>query len=196
MANQAAALRRRPEDPQRVTFLELFFDLAFVFALSQLSDGLLEHLRWSGAFQTAVLLLAVWSVWSYTAGISDRYDPRWTAIQRLVIGSTFGALVLATAVPEAFDTRGLVFAGAYVAVQVGRCLILVIVARGGEHRVESRQLFWFGISALPWLAGALTQDWARGVLWALAVAVDYTSPRLGWPAPGLGRARGGVRDLR
>jgi low temperature requirement protein LtrA len=62
-------------------------------------------------------------------------------------------LVLAAAVPEAFSTRGTVFAGAYIVVQVGRCLILVVVSRGGEYRSESRHLFWFGVSALPWPAG-------------------------------------------
>jgi low temperature requirement protein LtrA len=58
----AAAPLRRPEEPQRATFLELFFDLAFVFALSQLSLLLIEHLRWSGAIQTMTLLPAVWVV--------------------------------------------------------------------------------------------------------------------------------------
>ena len=193
MTNRAAAVRREPEDPQRATFLELFFDLVFVFALFQLSHGLLGHLGWSGAFQTAVLLLAVWLLWSYMATIGDRYDPGRPAIQLLVIGSTFGTLVLAVAVPEAFGTRGPVFAGAYVAVQVGRSLFLVVVTWGRgrwpEWQSEARLLFWSGVSALPWLAGAVAHGWARGVLWALAVAVDYTAFRLGWPTPGLGRAR-------
>jgi low temperature requirement protein LtrA len=190
MTSRAAGPRRGPEEPQQVTFLELFFDLAFVYALFQLSHGLLAHLRWSGAFQTLVLLLAVWLVWSSTARIRSRYDARRSVIQLLVIGSMFGAAVLAAAVPEAFSTRGPVFAGAYVAVQVGRSLFLVVITRG-ERRVEwlpeLRQLFWFGVSALPWLAGAFAHGWARGVLWALAVAVDYTALRLGLPIPGLGR---------
>jgi low temperature requirement protein LtrA len=190
MTSRAAMLRREPEEPQRATFLELFFDLVFVYALFQLSHGLLEHLRWSGAFQTAVLLLAVWLVWSSTARISNRYDLGRSAIQLLIIGSMFGAAVLAAAVPEAFSTRGLLFAGAYVAVQVGRSLFLMVITRGErrpEWLPELRLLFWFGVSALPWLAGAVVQGWARGVLWALAVAVDYTSFRLGLPTPGLGR---------
>jgi low temperature requirement protein LtrA len=190
MTSQTAMLRRKPEEPQRVTFLELFFDLAFVYALFQLSHGLLAHLRWSGAFQTLVLLLAVWLVWSSTARMRGRYNTRRSAIQLLVIGSMFGAAVLAAVVPDAFSTRGPVFAGAYVAVQVGRCLFLVVITRGErrpEWLPELRQLFWFGVSALPWLAGAVAHGWARGVLWALAVTVDYTSLRLGLPTPGLGR---------
>ena len=187
MTNRAAMLRREPEDGHRATFLDLFFDLVFVFALFQLSHGLLAHLRWSGAFQTAVLLLAVWLVWNHTAGIGDRYDTRRPVIQLLVIGSMFGAFVLAVTVPEAFGARGPVFAGAYVAVQAGRGLFLVVITRGGGRRPDARLLFWFSVSALPWLAGAVVQGWARGVLWALAVAVDYTASWLGWPTPGLGR---------
>jgi low temperature requirement protein LtrA len=130
MTNRAATLRRGPEDPRRATFLDLFYDLAFVFALFQLSHGLLAHLRWSGAFQTAVLLLAVWLVWINTATIGDRYDPARPTIQLVTIGAMFGALVLAIAVPEAFGTRGLVFAGVYTALQVGRNLFLVVITRG------------------------------------------------------------------
>jgi low temperature requirement protein LtrA len=190
MTNRAVELRQEPEEPRQATFLDLFLDLAFVFALFQLSDGLLAHLSWSGVFQTAVLLLAVWWVWVYTATVEGRYDPGQSAIQLMIIGSMFGVFVLAAAVPEAFSTRGLVFAVAYVAVLVGRNLF-VLVTRGGERRPVARQLFWSGVSALPWLAGAFAQGWAREVLWALAVTVDYTVPRLGWPTPGLGRAREG-----
>jgi low temperature requirement protein LtrA len=189
MTSQAAAPQRGPEEPERATFLDLFFDLAFVFALFRLSQGLLAHLRWSGAFQTVVLVLAMGLVWGSTARISNRYDPGRTAIQLLAIGSMLGTLVLAAAAPEAFSAHGLVFAGAYVAVHIGRSLFVVVITRGDERRFGWQQLFWFGVSALPWLTGAFTQGWARGVLWALAVTVDYASLRLGWPTPGLGRMR-------
>ena len=188
MTGGAARLVRGPEG-RRATFLDLFLDLVFVFALFRLSQGLLEHLDWSGAFQTLVLLLAVWWVWTQTAGAGDRFDSRRPAIQLLVIGCMFGSFVLAAAVPEAFGEHGLVFAGAYVAVQVGRSLFLVVVTRGDERqRREMRVLFWYGVSAVPWLAGAVVQGWARGVLWALAVAVDYAVVRLRFPTPRLGRA--------
>ena len=183
-------LLRGPEDPQRATFLDLFLDLVFVFALFRLSQGLLEHMNWSAGYQTVVLLLAVWAVWTETAGVSDRFDPRRSAIQLLVIGSMFGSFVLAAVEPDAFGKYGLVFAGAYVAVQAGRRFFLVIVVRGDERqRREMRVLFWFGVSAMPWIAGGVAHDWARGLLWALALAVDYVALRLGWPTPRLGRTR-------
>jgi low temperature requirement protein LtrA len=190
MRSRAATLLRGPEDPGRATFLELFFDLVFVFALFRLSQGLLERLTWSGAFQTVVLLLAVWWVWGNTAGLANRFDPAQPAIQVLVIGCMFGTFLLAVVAPEAFGPRGPVFAGAYVTVQLGRSLVLVLATRGHERqRFELRTLFWFGVSALLWLAGALAHGWARGVLWAVAVAVDSVAPRLGLPTPGLPRAR-------
>ena len=189
MARRGATLLRGPQDPGRPTFLELFFDLAFVFALFRLSQGLLAHLNWSGAFQTVVLLLALWWVWGQTAGVADRFDAAQPAIQALVIGCMFGSFVLAVLTPKAFGPRGLAFAGAYVTIQIGRNLFLVVAARGDERQhPELRFLFWHGVSALPWLAGALAHGWVRGVLWLLAVAADYVPLRLGLPTPGLGRA--------
>ena len=68
MTDAAAALLRGPEDPRRTTFLDLFFDLVFVFAIFRLSQGLLGRLSWSGAFQMLVLLLAVPWAWGQTTG--------------------------------------------------------------------------------------------------------------------------------
>jgi low temperature requirement protein LtrA len=188
MASGAAALLRRPEEP-RATFLELFFDLVFVLALFRLSQGLLDHLTWSDGFQTLVLLLALWSVWTNTAGFTDRLDPQHPLIQLLVLATMFGTLVMAAATPEAFRERGLFFAGAYVATQIGRSAVAKVLVRGHEARgAFARPLFWSSVSAVPWIAGAVAHDTARGVLWALAVAVEYVALALGLPTPRLGRA--------
>jgi low temperature requirement protein LtrA len=187
--SRAAELLREPGEPRRATFLELFFDLVFVFGLAQLSQGLIEHLSWSGAFQTLVLLLAVWWVWSITAWITDLYDADRLEIQLLVVATTFGSLVLAVAVPEAFGKHGLLFASTYVAIHIGRGLFLAPALRGHEAgRRPVRVLFWFVLSAVPWVAGALAHGTARGVLWTLAVAVDYTAGGIRYPTPKLGRS--------
>ncbi|NYF55359.1 low temperature requirement protein A [Micromonospora purpureochromogenes] len=188
MMTSGAKLLRGPEEP-RTNFLELFFDLVFVVALAQLSHGLIQDLRWSDAFQTLVLLLALWWVWIMTASTTDLYDPQRTAIQLLVTVSMLGSLVMVVAVPDAFGERGLVFAGTYVAIHVGRQLFLVLALRGHELQSRSiRVLFWFGVSAVPWIAGAVAHGAARGALWTLAVAVDYGAVALRWPTPGLGRS--------
>jgi low temperature requirement protein LtrA len=189
MASQAAVWRRGRGDPDRETFLDLFFDLVFVFAMFQLSHSLAEHLRWSAAFQTAVLLFAAWLLWNHTAAVSDRYDPHQPVIQVLVIGAMFGGFVLAAVLPGAFGGRGLAFATAYVAVQAGRALFLTVISQGDERRQEVRALFWHGLSAIPWLTGGTVHGWGRAVLWAVAVAMDYSAIRLGRPTPVLGRRR-------
>src|SRR5215469_4904266 len=109
--SEADELRREPEP--RATFLDLFFDLVFVFAIFRLSQGLLEHLNGTGDLQTLVLVFAVWFAWTQTAAVTDRFDPQRPAIQLMVIGCMFGSFVLAAAVPGAFGARGLLFASAY-----------------------------------------------------------------------------------
>jgi low temperature requirement protein LtrA len=188
MTSRAGELLRRPGALQQATFLELSFDLVFLLAITQVSQGLIQRLTWSGAFQALVLLLAVWWVWSYTAWTTDSYDPQQRAIQRLVIAAMFGTFVMAVALPDAFGKRGLVFAGVYVAIHIGRHLFLVRALRGHELRARTaRILFWFGVSAVPWIVGALLHRTAREALWTLAVAVDYAAVILRYPRPGPGR---------
>ncbi|MET7667379.1 low temperature requirement protein A [Micromonospora luteifusca] len=187
--SRAGRLLRKPEDPQRATFLELFFDLAFVYVLTQLSRVLSQDLTWRGAFHTLVLLLAVWWVWCSTATVPDRFDPQRPTIQLLVIATLVGSLVMAVALPAVFGAQGLVFAGAYVAVQAGRSIGLLIVLRGHElQRGALRVVIWFCVSAVPWIAGALVHGTAREALWALAVVIDYLAGKLRYLTPGLGRS--------
>jgi low temperature requirement protein LtrA len=186
---RAAARLRRPEDPQRATFLELFFDLALVFALFQISHSLIQHLHWSGALQTLVLFVTVWRVWVGTTWITDRFNAQWPPVLPLVTGSLLGLLVMAAALPQAFGKYGLIFAGAYVAVYIVPRLFLALALRGPElPPVILRALVWSGVSAPAWIAGALTHGTARGALWTLAIAADYVALALRYPIPGAGRA--------
>jgi low temperature requirement protein LtrA len=189
MTTSGAKLLRRPGEPRRANYLELFFDLVFVVALAQLSQDLIQDLTWSDAYQTLVLLLAMWWIWTVTTWTTDLYDPQRPTIQLLVTATMLGTLLMVVALPDAFGERGLVFAGVYVAVHLGRQVFLVLALRGHElQRRSMRLLAWFSVSAVPWIAGALVAGTARGVLWTLAVAVDYTGGRLRFPTPGLGRS--------
>jgi low temperature requirement protein LtrA len=187
---------RQPGQPERATFLELFFDLVFIFALTRVAKQLVEDLTSQGRTvvtdvgQTLLLLLALLVVWLAMAWITDLYNPQRTEIQLLVGATMFGSLLMAVTLPRAFGDQGLVFAGAYVAIHVGRGLFFVPALRGHEAQRRAAQvLCWFAVSAVLWIAGALVSDGtARGVLWTLALVVDYTGAGLRWPTPGLGRA--------
>jgi low temperature requirement protein LtrA len=185
---RAAAPRRRPGDPQRATFLELFFDLAFVFALFQLSHVLRQHLHWNGALQTLVLVVAMWGVWNTTTWVTDRLDPQSPPVQLMVMVTLFGTLLLAAVLPRAFSDYGLVFAGVYVAIEVGRLVYVTLAARDSDlERLAQAALFWAGVTALVWIAGALVHGIVRVALWALAIAVAYGAYTVGFPTPWGGR---------
>jgi low temperature requirement protein LtrA len=107
-----------------------------------------------------------------------------------VIVTMLGSLVLVAALPEAFGRRGLMFAAAYVAIQVCRGLFLMYALRGHDaERIAPRAIFWSGIFTVPWVAGALVHGTARLALWAVAVAIEYAADTLRYPTPGLGRWR-------
>jgi low temperature requirement protein LtrA len=82
---------RRQQGGQRVTFVELFFDLVYVLAVTQLSHLLLEHLGVHGAAQTALLLMAVWTAWIYNAWFTNWFDPDRRVVRLVLLGSANGA---------------------------------------------------------------------------------------------------------
>ncbi|WP_433355680.1 low temperature requirement protein A [Micromonospora saelicesensis] len=189
MASRPERLLRGGDSPLSASFLELFFDLAFVLALSQLAAHLLHDLTLAGALRTAVLLTGVWWIWVPTTWFADWYDPESPAVRWLLVGSALGSLLTGVAIPQALDERGLLFAGAYVSVHIARGVVTAVGLRGHPRQIRTlRILCWFSVSAVPWLAGGFLPQW-RVPLWLLALALDLTGPRLRWPTPGMGRTR-------
>jgi low temperature requirement protein LtrA len=176
---------RPAQAPPHPTFLELFFDLAFVFALFQVSRTLTQHLDWTGAAQDLVLFVTVWRVWFTTTWVTNRLDQGWWPVQVMVILTLTGGLILAAAIPRAFGTTGMIFAGVSVGIRVGWSLFLMLALRGHEmHRIGVAALAWSGLSAPAWIAGGITHGIAREVLWAYAIAVDYLAISLNFRFPG------------
>src|SRR4030095_3058589 len=114
--------------------VELFFDLVFVFPVPQLSHTLLHELTFENLVHVTLLFLAVWWVWMYTA-----WTTNWLAPDRIpgriwLFLLTVAGLFLSVAIPSSFAGRGIVFAGAYVSMQVGRTLFVVWAVRGESER--------------------------------------------------------------
>jgi low temperature requirement protein LtrA len=188
----AGDLVRKLEDTARATFLELFFDVVFVFALRALGQLLLNKLTWSGAYQTLVLLMAIVLVWALTARVTNRLDPQRPPVQLLVLATMVGALVGSAALPEAFGKTGLIFAVTYLAIQIGRNLYLVVLLRGQEdqHLVQ-RSVIWHTGAGVPFMLGAIASTTVRTALWTLAVVLIYLARWFNYPLPGLRRLAGG-----
>jgi low temperature requirement protein LtrA len=192
-SDHGGMLRTRDGEEQRATPLELFFDLVYVFAITQLSHRLLDHLTIEGALETLFLLLAVWWAWIYTTWVTNWFDPDRLPVRLMLVAVMLASLVMSVAIPEAFGERGLMFALAYVAIQVGRTVFVVIALDRSSTLVKSFQriLAWFTIPAVLWVVGGLLEGEARYVLWVLALALEYAGPVTGYYTPGLGRSATG-----
>ena len=175
----------------RVTYVELFFDLVFVFAVTQLSHGLLEHLTLLGAVETAVLMLAVWWAWIDNAWITNWLDPERAPVRLLLFVLMLLGLMIAAAIPKAFEARGLAFALAYGAFEIiPKPFMLWVLKRHDprNHRNFLRITIWRAAGAACWIAGGFVAGEARLAVWLLALAIDTTAPLVGFHVPGLGRS--------
>jgi len=196
-----------PEQSDRPTFLELFFDLVFVFALTRIVARIDEGLTsdpggnqlWDvtlGFFKAVVLLLALYAVWQGTAWSTSRYNPDSSVVQIVVIIALVCSMVMGVAMPRAFSSSGLAFAIAFCVAQISRPLLLRMAVRRPDRRaLKLRMLITHSTLAVPWLAGALVTGWPRGLLWGAALVAEYILLRYGWPVPGLGRSTSSRSDI-
>lgn len=184
----ARLFRSRAPGADRVSFIELFFDLVFVFAVTQLSHHVIEHLTPVGVLEGLLMLLAVWGVWIMTTWITNLMDPETGAVRWMLIAMMLVGLVLSTAIPYAFVDRGLQFALAYLVMQVGRTIFVAVSLRRTGQPFDRfvRVALWFGISAPFWIAGAVLGGQAQLMLWAAAVAIELIAPALRYWVPVLG----------
>src|SRR5215469_12375528 len=178
-----------PDRPSRVTNAELFFDLVFVFAVTQLSHMLLGRFTALGAVQVTLLFLAVWWVWVYTTWVTNWLDPERTPVRVLLFLLMLGGLVLSTSIPSAFEGRGLWFAGAYAIMQTGRTLFWLLATPPQRTLVRHnaiRILAWLCCSAVFWILGGFAEGETRLWFWIVALSIEYVAPALRFWTPGLG----------
>src|SRR3954447_25224328 len=171
-----AGLRRPAGTEQRATSLELFYDLVFVFAVTQVSHHLLDDLTWRGAGQSAFLLLVVWWSWNYTTWVTNELDPESPVVRLLMIALMLGSLLMAAAMPAAFTARAGLFVGSYLAIQIGRHSFLTFVAAGPgtlERERAGRILVWFCAAGVFYAAGAVAEGPARTALWVPGPAARH-----------------------
>ncbi len=175
------------DEEARATPLELFYDLVFVFAITQVSHILLDDLTWTGAGHAALALIVVWWAWNYTTWVTNELDPDSVAVRMVLIAIMLASLLMAVAIPQAFGKYGLLFACSYVGIQVGRHLFLTFVTADAgtiERERAGRILTWFVASGIAWIAGGLADGSARTELWVVALAIDLTAPLVLYWVPG------------
>jgi low temperature requirement protein LtrA len=176
----------RPREVARaVTPLELFFDLVYVFTVSQLAHHLLGDVDARGMAETLVLTLAVMYAWFMTVWTSNWLDADRRPVRLLLLCLMFASLVMSTSVSEAFGDRAGLFVVGYLAIQIGRTAFAVFAFR--DHRLHMHfvnALVWEIGTAPLWIAGIATGSNGRLILWAAATLITYGGVIAGHPLPG------------
>jgi low temperature requirement protein LtrA len=181
---------RQPNQRHKVTVAELFFDLVFAFAITQLAQFLIDHFTARGVIQGLLLLVAVWWVWINTTWVTNWLDPDKVPVKLALMALMLPAMIGSAAIPGAFDGRGVAIAATYVIIQIGRTLFIIWATKGHPRLVRNftRVLVWLCVGAVFWFAGALAQPTTRLLFWAIALGVEFVSPWLGFWVPRLGRS--------
>ena len=172
---------RSVEGDERVTPLELFFDLVFVFALTQVTGFLAANESGEGLLRGALLFAALWWAWEAYAWLTNTLDPEEGAVRLAVFASTGAMLIVALATPSAFGSEALVFGVAYFLVRALHIVLYTIASRGDPelHRAVFRFTPGAVFGPLLIVIAAFFDGPAELVLWAVALSVDYISPLFG-----------------
>jgi len=184
----AVSLLRARTGLRGVTNIELFFDLVYAFAITQLSLYLRDHATVDGVIRAAVLFGMVWTIWASTAYLVNWLDPNQLPVRRLLLAIMVVSLISSAAIPGAFEAAGLAIGASYAAVQIGRNLFAVYATRHEALERNFQRFFvWSLLGGSLAIIGALAQGHLREILWALVVALDLFSAAVGFYVPGLGR---------
>lgn len=158
----------------RVSTLELFFDLVFVFVLTQMADALAEHLTAATLGNTVLVLAVVWWMYSGYAWLTNAVAPDSTLRRTLLLTGMAGFLVMALTIPEAFGEYGWLFGLSYLVVNLVHFVLFLGVGRG-----RARAMRVLGpmniLAALLVLGGGLVDEPYRHLLWVAAPIVQITA---------------------
>jgi len=177
-ADSAPAATEGGDLPERnVTPLELFFDLVFVFALTQVTGFLADHLTWVGMIQGAALLVVLWWAWAGYVWLTNAVPAEEVIPVRVVILVAMAAMLVASlAVPDAFGEYGVLFGLAYFLVRILH-VALFVLALGNTPEVRQAMLRLtpgFLIAPALLIPAGLLDGFAQGALWAVALAIDLS----------------------
>ena len=169
------------EREQRVTPLELFFDLVFVFGFTQVTTVLSDDPTWGGLGHGLLILAALWWAWAAYAWLTNTVDPGEDAVWGAILVAMAAMFVAALAVPEAFDRHGVVFGVAFLIVNVVWLTLYALAARGDRDLLAAivRNAPWALAGAALIVAAGFVHGGLRPMLWLAALVVGLFGPLLG-----------------
>jgi low temperature requirement protein LtrA len=175
------AENREPDSEQRVTPLELFFDLVFVFAITQVTSMLAADPTWGGLLRGLLVLGALWWAWGAYAWLTNTLNPEEGAVRIAMFVAMAAMLIVALAVPEAFDEHGVIFGVAYLAVRALHLALYALAGRGDRDLLGAvvRMARSSTISGILIVTAGFLDDELRISLWVVGLAIDYLGVLVG-----------------
>jgi low temperature requirement protein LtrA len=163
---------------RRTSPIELFWDLVFVFAVTQVSTLLADDVSWAGFGRAMLVLALVWWAWSAFVWSTNAQDPDSGMLRGVLLLATLLIFLVGLALPQAFGSDGLVFALAYTGVRLLHLALYVDATRRGNASLSAIAGFsaTVAIGMALLIAGAITDGVWRVGLWTLAVVIDYAGP--------------------
>ncbi len=169
------------ENGQRVTALELFFDLVVVFAFTQVTTFLSHHPTWSGLLRAVLLLGVLWWAWSAFAWLTNMLDPEEGAVRLAMLAAVAAMLVVSLAAPGAFGADGVIFGVAYLVARLLHLVLFAKASRGDRDllRAVLRTLPGSIVAPILLIVAGFLDGAAQLALWFAAIAILYLSPLIG-----------------
>jgi low temperature requirement protein LtrA len=174
-------------EEERVTPLELFFDLVFVLALTQCTALMADNPTWEGLAQGLVVLGLMWWAWVGYAWLTSVVEPEEGAVRIVIFAAMAGLLIAALSIPQAFGDDALLFACAYGIVRGGQISLMLIASRDDpalRRSVLTGLTGSTGVGIALLVAGSFADTGLQTALWALAIVLDMGGPMLfgveGW----------------
>jgi low temperature requirement protein LtrA len=168
------ALTHRAEGEERVTPLELFFDLVFVFAITQVTGLVTHHPTWKGVAEGIVVLALLWWAWAAYAWLTGTVDPEDGSVRLAIFGAMGAMLIVSMAVPHAFGDDAWLFVVAYAAVRIAHLVLYAMAGRGDRELLGAitRLSYSVVIAVALLFVGAAIGGTAQIAIWALAIVID------------------------
>src|SRR4051794_20425367 len=166
-------MRATLREEERVTPLELFFDLVFVLAITQCTALMSRQPTWEGLAKGLLILGLLWWSWVGYAWLTSVVDPEEGAVRFAIFGAMAGLLVVALCVPQVFGHLGTLFAVAYGAVRAGQIVLFFVASRDDPDLRRSVTGLAVGtaIGVGLLIGGSFLDGLARAVVWSVALGL-------------------------
>jgi len=179
-----ASARAEPhfrDEEQRVTPLELFFDLVFVLSFTQVTATMAENPTWEGLGEGLLVLAAVWWAWVAYAWLTNEIDPDENLNRALIVAAMAAMLIVSLAVPEAFGSLGILFGCSYFLVRLIQVALFIREGRAGDDDVLAaftKITPGLLLGAALIIVAGFFDGGVRAAIWIAALAIDYATPTI------------------